>query len=72
LTNLSVGKEEYFNAAMLDLHLRVGVEIPIASDWLLLGQFTYLQGMKSVNPSNNLSVSYDGVIMFVGARLSTF
>lgn len=74
LSNMSVDTgEKSFNAAAYELGLRVGNEVPIGADWILIGQFTYLMGMKAASETQaNRDFSYTGFSLLVGFRLTSF
>lgn len=62
-----------FNAFVVDGLFKVGVEIPVATDWLILGQFGYLMSLIGESDSNpDSTVSYGGIIMLAGVKLTTF
>ncbi len=70
--------KEHFNAAMVDYFFKFGNEIPIAADWLLIGQLGYLFGSSSAASSDsainlkNTSLQYSGMVIFCGVKLTTF
>mgnify|MGYP000101850696 CR=1 FL=1 len=72
LANIALNDgDQYFNASVMDYMVRAGVEVPIAFDWMLTGQFVYVLGMKT-DSGNGQAISYGGVILLTGLKMSTF
>jgi hypothetical protein len=67
LSNLAVEK---MNASLLDLSIRGGVEIPVMSNMLLVGQVAL--GSSLTASSEEDSVSYQFVTLFAGLRFVGF
>ena len=62
-----------FNAFILDALVKVGVEIPVATDWVLLGQFGYLMSVLGSDETDiEKSIDYGGIIVLGGLRLTSF
>lgn len=68
LSNLAV---EGFNASLLDLSVRGGVEVPLYSDLLLIGQVALGSSLTSA-ASEDEAVSYNSMSLFAGIRFVGF
>ncbi|WP_374076976.1 hypothetical protein [Bdellovibrio bacteriovorus] len=73
LSNLSVGEsaEESFNASLIDLNVRGGVEVPMLSDLLLIGQVSLGSSMASAGKEDD-SVTFNYINLFAGIRFVGF
>ncbi|XGC81091.1 hypothetical protein ACES2L_01180 [Bdellovibrio bacteriovorus] len=68
LSNLAV---EGFNASLLDLSVRGGVEVPLYSDLLLIGQVALGSSLTSAD-SEDEAVTYNSMTLFAGIRFVGF
>ncbi|ASD65028.1 hypothetical protein [Bdellovibrio bacteriovorus] len=68
MSNLSV---EGFNATFMDYTLRGGVEIPLASDTLLIGQVVF-GGSLSSSGEVGEEVAYSNFTLLAGLRFTSF
>lgn len=78
LANLSVGKKDEgaaaadksLNASLMDINVRGGVEVPMASDLLMVGQVSI--GSSLAAESSLGTVSYTTMNLFAGVRFVGF
>ncbi|UOF00175.1 hypothetical protein [Bdellovibrio reynosensis] len=68
LSNLAV---EGFNASLLDLSVRGGVEVPLYSDLLIIGQVALGSSLTSA-ASEDEAVTYNSMTLFAGIRFVGF
>jgi len=61
-----------FNAAMFDANVEIGVETPITSDWLLVGQFAYVVSILGETGDQRPEISYSGIQIFMGLKFTSF
>lgn len=59
-----------YNASFIDFGPRVGVEVPIAINMLLIGQFTFSSSLSSSAGDTARSVSYSGGSVTAGVVIS--
>ena len=77
-SNLSMSSEEgeaanfNFNAAVIDINAELGLETPITNGILLVGQFSYLLSLLSNSEDEATALSYGGLQIFVGIKLTQF
>lgn len=69
ISNLSV--KEY-NASLIDLTPRFGVEIPLTAKILLLGQFIVSTSLSSSSSGEAKDISYQGSSAMLGIVISNF
>lgn len=61
-----------FNAAIVDANIELGLETPISSDWLLMGQFSYLTSVLSNSGDERPELSYEGLQILIGLKITKF
>lgn len=59
-----------FNASFIDIGPKVGVEVPIGINTLLIGQFIFNSSLSSSAGDNSKSVSYSGASVTIGVVIS--
>ncbi len=64
--------EGYFNAVGYDVLVAGGVEVVLTSDIFLTGQLVIVQGIPTTNPQTQLSLSYSGMALLFGLKLTSF
>lgn len=69
---VDAGSDGEFNAALYDIALSAGVEIPIAATWLLIGKFNYLLAIPAAGGENTQALDYSGILMFAGVKTNFF
>jgi hypothetical protein len=77
ISNLSVDDESEdnidFSAAFIDARVTGGVEVPVAANWILLGQFGYALTLMGGEETDRVpSVSVNGFTMMAGLRMTGF
>jgi hypothetical protein len=66
---LSTMSIKEYNASFIDVGPKVGVEVPLSSSLLLLGQFTFTSSLSG-NGAESKSVTYSGANVMVGVVFS--
>jgi hypothetical protein len=71
ITNVG-GTVGYFNAANVDVDIRAGAEVVLTTNMFLTGQWSFLLGMPTVNEKTQKDLSYSGLGLYLGLKISTF
>ena len=61
-----------FNAAVIDTTLEIGLETPVSANMVFIGHFSYLMSALSSSDETRPALSYSGIQLFVGLKMTQF
>ena len=76
LSSLSVsnigGLSGYLNASVADLILKAGAEVVLTTSLFLTGEVNMITGLSSKGSRTNYDISYSGLGVYMGLKISSF